>query len=79
MEQICAKFGVSQCEIFRFYKLVTLKGLLFCVCVLCPLQSESYQEDIFLMTAGTESALSAAEWLGGIDRGDVFIFMYFKE
>ncbi len=46
---------------------------------LCALQSETYQEDLFPMTAGTESALSAAEWLSGIDRGDVFIFMYLKE
>ncbi len=31
------------------------------------------------MTAGTESALSAAEWLSGINRGDIFIFMCFKD
>lgn len=33
------------------------------------LQSDTYQEDIYPMTAGTEPALSASEWLSGINRG----------
>lgn len=33
-------------------------------------QSDTYQEDIYPMTAGTEPALSASEWLSGINRGD---------
>lgn len=33
------------------------------------LQSDSYQEDIYPMTPGTEPALTPDEWLGGIDRG----------
>lgn len=38
--------------------------------VLFPgLQSDTYQEDIYPMTAGTEPALSANEWLSGINRG----------
>lgn len=38
--------------------------------VVCPgSQSDTYQEDIYPMTAGTEPALSASEWLSGIDRG----------
>lgn len=32
-------------------------------------QSDTYQEDIYPMTAGTEPALSASEWLSGINRG----------
>lgn len=36
------------------------------------LQSDTYQEDIYPMTAGTEPALSASEWLSGINRGDNF-------
>ena len=39
------------------------------VCVFRGLQSDTYQEDIYPMTAGTEPALSAGEWLSGIDRG----------
>lgn len=33
------------------------------------LQSESYQEDIYPMTAGNKPALTAEEWLSGIDKG----------
>lgn len=34
-----------------------------------PSQSESYQEDIYPMTAGNTPALTAEEWLSGIDKG----------
>lgn len=37
--------------------------------VFLGLQSDTYQEDIYPMTAGTEPALSATEWLSGINRG----------
>lgn len=38
-------------------------------------QSETYQEDIYPMTPGTEPALSADEWLSGINRGkDLHLF-----
>lgn len=39
------------------------------VCFFSGLQSDTYQEDIYPMTAGTEPALSASEWLSGINRG----------
>lgn len=32
-------------------------------------QSESYQEDIYPMTAGNRPALTAEEWLSGINKG----------
>ncbi|CAB1323594.1 unnamed protein product, partial [Coregonus sp. 'balchen'] len=35
--------------------------------------SETYQEDIYPMTAGTEPALTADEWLSGIDREPVLM------
>ncbi|KTF78187.1 hypothetical protein cypCar_00017041 [Cyprinus carpio] len=35
--------------------------------------SETYQEDIYPMTPGTEPALSADEWLSGINRGPVLM------
>lgn len=38
--------------------------------LLPPLQSDSYQEDIYPMTPGTEPALTPDEWLGGINRGE---------
>uniref|UniRef100_A0A8K9UU58 Coronin n=1 Tax=Oncorhynchus mykiss TaxID=8022 RepID=A0A8K9UU58_ONCMY len=62
---------VTACEVFRFYKLVTLKGLIEPISMIVPRRSETYQEDIYPMTAGTEPALSANDWLSGINRGTV--------
>ncbi|KAI4900037.1 hypothetical protein NFI96_028135 [Prochilodus magdalenae] len=77
---------VGACEVFRFYKLVTLKGLIEPISMIVPrrltkyhvgshhgIQSETYQEDIYPMTPGTEPALSADEWLSGINRGPVLM------
>uniref|UniRef100_G3UAB5 Coronin n=1 Tax=Loxodonta africana TaxID=9785 RepID=G3UAB5_LOXAF len=61
---------VSACEVFRFYKLVTLKGLIEPISMIVPRRSDSYQEDIYPMTPGTEPALTPDEWLGGINRGE---------
>ncbi|XP_061616532.1 coronin-2B isoform X2 [Phyllopteryx taeniolatus] len=64
---------VGACEVFRFYKLVTLKGLIEPISMIVPRRSDTYQEDIYPMTAGTEPALSATEWLSGIDREPVLM------
>uniref|UniRef100_A0A8C7JWS3 Coronin n=1 Tax=Oncorhynchus kisutch TaxID=8019 RepID=A0A8C7JWS3_ONCKI len=64
---------VAACEVFRFYKLVTLRGLIEPISMIVPRRSETYQEDIYPMTAGTEPALTADEWLSGMDRGDVCV------
>ncbi|XP_040273231.1 coronin-2A [Bufo bufo] len=64
---------VSLCEVFRFYKLVTVKRLIEPVSMIVPRKSESYQEDIYPMTAGTQPALTAHEWLSGINRGPLLI------
>lgn len=64
---------VSACEVFRFYKLVTLKGLIEPISMIVPRRSDTYQEDIYPMTAGTEPALTASEWLSGINRDPVLM------
>ncbi|XP_064867259.1 coronin-2B-like [Oncorhynchus nerka] len=64
---------VTACEVFRFYKLVTLKGLIEPISMIVPRRSETYQEDIYPMTAGTEPALSANDWLSGINRDPVLM------
>ncbi|KAG7221760.1 hypothetical protein INR49_029143 [Caranx melampygus] len=64
---------VAACEVYRFYKLVTLKGLIEPISMIVPRRSDTYQEDIYPMTAGTEPALSASEWLSGIDRDPVLM------
>ncbi|XP_010215462.1 PREDICTED: coronin-2B [Tinamus guttatus] len=60
---------VSACEVFRFYKLVTLKGLIEPISMIVPRRSETYQEDIYPMTPGMEPALTPDEWLSGMNRG----------
>lgn len=108
---------VTSCEVFRFYKLVTIKSLIEPLAMIVPrrvrargysdarasfvyllfiyllfnhtciaqlqvlrwyvgvnvlcicFQSESYQDDIYPMTASNKPALSAEEWLSGIDKG----------
>lgn len=64
---------VSSCEVFRFYKLVTIKSLIEPLSMIVPRRSESYQEDIYPMTAGNIPALTAEEWLSGIDKGPVLM------
>ncbi|KAI1887729.1 hypothetical protein AGOR_G00193360 [Albula goreensis] len=64
---------VSSCEVFRFYKLVTTKSLIEPLSMIVPRRSESYQEDIYPMTAGDQPALSAAEWFAGLNKDPVLI------
>ncbi|XP_050975443.1 coronin-2A isoform X2 [Labeo rohita] len=64
---------VCSCEIFRFYKLVTIKCLIEPLSMIVPRRSESYQEDIYPMTAGNKPAMTADEWIGGLDKGPVMM------
>ncbi|XP_020851263.1 coronin-2A isoform X1 [Phascolarctos cinereus] len=64
---------VSSCEIFRFYKLITTKGLIEPISMIVPRRSESYQEDIYPLTAGVQPALTAQEWLSGMNKGPLLV------
>ncbi|CAN9510297.1 unnamed protein product [Ophioblennius macclurei] len=64
---------VNSCEVFRFYKLVTIKSFIEPLSMIVPRRSESYQEDIYPMTASNKPALTAEEWLSGIDKGPVLM------
>ncbi|KFR11223.1 Coronin-2B, partial [Opisthocomus hoazin] len=64
---------VSACEVFRFYKLVTLKGLIEAISMIVPRRSEKYQEDIYPMTPGTEPALTPDEWLSRVNRDPILM------
>ncbi|XP_056135898.1 coronin-2A [Lampris incognitus] len=64
---------VSSCEVFRFYKLVTIKSLIEPISLIVPRRSESYQEDIYPKTAGNHPALTAEEWFSGINKDPVLI------
>ncbi|XP_063150869.1 coronin-2A isoform X3 [Candoia aspera] len=64
---------VCACEIFRFYKLIPVKSLIEPISMIVPRRSESYQEDIYPMTAGVQPALTAQEWLSGTNKGPVLM------
>ncbi|NXP97789.1 COR2A protein, partial [Vidua macroura] len=64
---------VAACEIFRFYRLISTKNLIEPISMIVPRQSESYQADIYPLTAAAQPALTAEEWLTGINRGPLLI------
>ncbi|GCC29594.1 coronin-2B-like [Chiloscyllium punctatum] len=64
---------VSICEVFRFYKLVTIKSLIEPISMIVPRRSESYQDDIYPMTAGAQPAMTAQEWLSGANKDPIFV------
>ncbi|XP_069482494.1 coronin-2A [Ambystoma mexicanum] len=64
---------VSSCEVFRFYRLITIKSLIEPVSMIVPRRSESYQDDIYPLTPGGQPAVTAKEWLNGINKGPLLI------
>ncbi|NWV29212.1 COR2A protein, partial [Origma solitaria] len=64
---------VVACEIFRFYKLIPTKSLIEPVSMIVPRRSESYQEDIYPLTAAALPALTAQQWLNGINKGPLLV------
>uniref|UniRef100_A0A3B5AAZ6 Coronin n=1 Tax=Stegastes partitus TaxID=144197 RepID=A0A3B5AAZ6_9TELE len=65
---------VSACEVFRFYRLIAIKDLVEPLSMIVPRkQSGTFQEDLYPMTAGNQAAMTAQEWLLGINRGPVLM------
>uniref|UniRef100_A0AAY4AQ09 Uncharacterized protein n=1 Tax=Denticeps clupeoides TaxID=299321 RepID=A0AAY4AQ09_9TELE len=60
---------LSDCEVFRFYRLVGIKNLVEPVSLIVPRKSDGFQDDLFPPTAANEAAMSAAEWIQGHTRG----------
>lgn len=65
--------NVTACEVFRFYKLVTIKGLIEPVSMIVPRRSDSYQDDIYPLTAGAQPAMTAQEWLNGFNKDPILV------
>ena len=57
----------SSCELFRFYKLHATKDVVEPISMIVPRKSNTFQEDIFPDTAAPIPALTAEEWLTGLD------------
>lgn len=63
---------IKNCEIGRFFKLHS-KGLCEVISFTVPRKSDLFQEDIYPDTASSIPALTADEWISGIDREPVLI------
>ncbi|XP_040929807.2 coronin-2B-like, partial [Betta splendens] len=62
------------CEVFRFYRLITVKDLVEPLSMIVPRKEPGiFQEDLYPMTAGNQAAMTAQEWLSGINRGPVLM------
>uniref|UniRef100_A0A3Q3WSP5 Uncharacterized protein n=1 Tax=Mola mola TaxID=94237 RepID=A0A3Q3WSP5_MOLML len=60
---------LSACEVFRFYRLIAIKDLVEPLSMIVPRkESGIFQEDLYPMTAGNQAAMTAQEWLLGINR-----------
>uniref|UniRef100_A0A667Y7T3 Coronin n=1 Tax=Myripristis murdjan TaxID=586833 RepID=A0A667Y7T3_9TELE len=65
---------VNICEVFRFYRLIAIKDLVEPLSMIVPRkQLEIFQEDLYPMTAGNKAAMTAQEWLRGVNRGPVLM------
>nr|XP_033465339.1 coronin-2B-like [Epinephelus lanceolatus] len=65
---------VSACEVFRFYRLIAIKDLVEPLSMIVPRkESGIFQEDLYPMTAGNQAAMTAQEWLLGMNRSPVLM------
>ncbi|KAM9837047.1 coronin-2A [Aulostomus maculatus] len=65
---------VSICEVFRFYRLIAVKDLVEPLSMIVPRKkSGAFQEDLYPMTAGNQAAMTAQDWLSGINRSPVMM------
>ncbi|XP_046436706.1 coronin-2B isoform X2 [Neodiprion pinetum] len=57
----------SLCEVFRFYKLHATRGMCEPISMIVPRKSDQFQEDLYPDTISTTPALSAKDWISGMN------------
>ncbi|XP_048478942.1 coronin-2B isoform X4 [Plutella xylostella] len=67
--------NTAACEVFRFYKLHTSRGLCEPISMIVPRKSDCFQEDLYPDTAAPLPSLSARDWLSGMNAPPVLISM----
>ncbi|XP_063906884.1 coronin-2B-like isoform X2 [Zophobas morio] len=67
--------NIHTCEIFRFYKLHAIKGLCEPIGMIVPRKSDQFHEDLYPDTAAPKPALSAQEWIKGLNANPVLMSM----
>ncbi|XP_063978268.1 coronin-2B-like isoform X2 [Diachasmimorpha longicaudata] len=72
---IMPKRGIntSTCEVFRFFKLHATRGMCEPISMIVPRKSDQFQEDLYPDTVGTTPALSAKDWISGINSPPLLI------
>ncbi|XP_015589488.1 coronin-2B isoform X3 [Cephus cinctus] len=72
---IMPKRGVntSICEVYRFYKLHATRGMCEPISMIVPRKSDQFQEDLYPDTIGTTPALSAKDWISGMNSPPILI------
>ncbi|CAF3833293.1 unnamed protein product [Rotaria sordida] len=58
--------NIAACEIARFYKLLN-SGVCEVISFTVPRKSELFQDDLYPDSAGDEHAITADEWINGVD------------
>uniref|UniRef100_G3Q435 Coronin n=1 Tax=Gasterosteus aculeatus TaxID=69293 RepID=G3Q435_GASAC len=65
---------VRACEVFRFYRLIAVNDLVEPLSMIVPRKdADVFQEDLYPMTAGDQAAMTAQEWLQGVNRSPVLM------
>ncbi|XP_048512695.1 coronin-2B-like isoform X4 [Athalia rosae] len=57
----------SQCEVFRFFKLHATRGMCEPISMIVPRKSDQFQEDLYPDTVSTTPALTAKDWVNGMN------------
>ncbi|KOX68216.1 Coronin-2B [Melipona quadrifasciata] len=72
---VMPKRGVNTaiCEVFRFYKLHATRGMCEPISMIVPRKSDQFQEDLYPDTIGTCPALSARDWISGMNSPPILI------
>ncbi|KAM9827301.1 coronin-2A-like [Neosynchiropus ocellatus] len=65
---------VNACEVFRFYRLIAIKDTVQPLSMIVPRKKTgTFHEDLYPMTTGNKAALTAQDWLSGINRSPVLM------
>lgn len=67
--------NIYNCEIFRFYKLHAIKGICEPISMIVPRKSDQFHEDLYPDTAAPKPALSAQEWIKGLNANPILMSM----
>ncbi|CAL1590260.1 unnamed protein product [Knipowitschia caucasica] len=66
--------NVKACEVYRFYRLICVKDLVEPLSMIVPRKEPGvFHEDLYPPTAGNQAAMTAQEWLSGVNRGPVLM------